>query len=443
MEHTVEKLSSNKVKIQFKISATSFDEAIVKAYLKKRGSISLPGFRKGKAPQKLIERMYGETFFYDDVLENLVPDVYRTAVKASELKPVAQPELEVQEMERGKDLIFSCEVFVEPDVTLGEYKGISVKRVTRQVSKDDVDARIAQEQKRVSRSVEVTDRPVENGDQVNLDYTGTVDGNPFEGGNAHGRTLLIGSGSFIPGFEEQLIGLSVGEESNINVTFPEKYHSEELQGKPAIFHVKVNGIIREELPELDDEFASEVSDFDTFQAYYEDIHKKLQDAADAGATEDAKQRILQTIVSASEIDLPEPMVEDKLNEMLEQISWRMRQQGLTMKTYMEITGQDAEKMRDMYREEAKNSLKTDLVLEQIVKDEDIQPDQKDVEEMLSDYATAMGKDTESLEITEDQKSYFEHRAKIKSAIDLLWNSANVSEEAAADIPTDDIPKEEL
>lgn len=434
MEHTIEKLSSNKVKISFRVPAASFDEAIEKAYLKKRGSINVPGFRRGKAPRKLIERMYGDTIFYDDVLDSLVPEAYRAAVKESDLKPVAQPELDVQEVERGKDLLFSCEVFVEPDVKLGEYKGVSVKRVLRQVSQEEVDAKIAQEQKRVSRSVEVTDRSVEGGDQVNFDYEGTVDGAPFEGGTAYGKTLLVNSGSFIPGFEEQLIGLSIGEERDIHVTFPEDYPSEALQAQDAIFHVKVNGITREELPELDDEFASEVSDFDTFQAYCEDIRKKLQEAADLAATEGAKQSLLQSIVSASEIDLPDPMVEDKLDDILEQMSWRMRQQGLTMKDYMEIVGQDVKQMRDTYREEAKNSLMTDLVLGQIIKEEDIQPDEKDIEEMVADYASNMGKSVESLELSESQKTYFEHRFKIKGAIDLLWSSAKVMDEMAPDMP---------
>jgi len=440
MEHTVEKLSGNKVKISFKVPAATFDEAIEKAYIKKRSSINMPGFRRGKAPRKLIERMYGEAFFYDDAMENLIPEVYQAAVEASDLKPVAQPELEVQEIERGKDLIFSCEVFVKPDVKLGEYKDICIKRILRQVTQEEVDAKIAQEQKRVSRSVEVTDRPVIGGDQVNLDYTGTVDGNPFDGGVAHGQTLLVNSGSFIPGFEEQLIGLSVGEERDIHVTFPAEYHSKDLQGKNAVFHVKVNGIIREELPELDDEFASEVSDFDTFQAYYEDTRNSLKDAASLRATEDAKQSMVQTIVSASEIDLPDPMVDDKLNEMIEQMSWRMRQQGLSMKTYLEIIGQDAKQMRDMYREEAINTLKVDLVLEQIIKEEDIQPDANDVEKILLDYANALGKNTDSLELSETQKAYFEHRAKIKGAIDLMWSSAKITDEIMTNMPADDISK---
>jgi len=442
MEHTIEKLSSNKVKISFKVPATSFDEAIEKAYMKRRGSINVPGFRKGKAPRKLIERMYGEAFFYDDAMESLIPDVYQAAVEENDLNPVAQPELEVQEVERGKDFIFSCEVFVKPDVKLGEYRNVSVKRILRQVTQEEVDAKILQEQKRVSRSVEVTDLPVQNGDQVNLDYAGTIDGNPFDGGTAHGQTLLINSGNFIPGFEEQLVGLSMGEERDIQVTFPEEYHSKDLQGRNAVFHVKVNSITREELPELDDEFASEVSDFNTFQAYCEDIRKNLEDAASLKATEDAKESMLQTIVSAAEMDLPDPMVEEKLNEMIEQMSWRIRQQGLSMETYLEITGQDAKQMREMYREEAVNALKTDLVIEQIIKEEDIQPAENDVDKMFMDYASALGKNTDSLELSDAQKAYFERRAQIKGAIDLMWNSAKITDEDMTSIPKEDISEME-
>lgn len=431
MEHTVEKLSGNKVKISFKVPAASFEEAIEKAYLKMRGRINVPGFRKGKAPRKLIERMYGDMIFYDDALEIIFPEAYMEAVQQSELKPVGRPELGVQEMEKGKDLAFSCEVFVQPEVKLGEYKGIEVVRKTREVSQEEIDARIQQEQKRVSRSVEVADRAVENGDQVNLDYSGSVDGEKFDGGTAQGQSLLIGSGSFIPGFEEQMVGMSIGEEKDLNVTFPEQYHAEDLKGKAAVFHVKVNTITREELPGLDDDFASEVSDFDTFQEYSEDVKAKLQEAANGQSTEMAKQSLVDTVAGNAEIDIPAPMVEEKLDEMLEQMSWRMQQQGFTLKKYMEMMGQSEEQMRDMYRGEAETSLKTELVLEEIIKVEKIQADEADIDGMLTEYASAMGQTLEQMKerLNDSQKAYFAHRSQVNKALDMLWDAAKVTDEA--------------
>ncbi len=442
MQHSVEKLSSNKVKISFNVPAATFEEAIGKAYLKMRGRINVPGFRKGKAPRKLMEKMYGGQIFYDDALEILFPEAYMTAVKENELRPVSRPAMDVQEMEAGKDLVFSCEVFVEPDVKLGKYKGLSITRMVRKVSPEEVDAQIAKEQKRVARSVEVSDRPVENGDQVNLDYSGSVDGVKFDGGTAEGQTLVIGSGNFIPGFEEQMVGMKIGEEQDLTVTFPEQYHSQELQGKDAVFHVKVNGITHEELPELDDDFASEVSDFDTLQEYKADILQKLQQTADLQSTEAAKQSLVDEMVKGCEIDLPDPMVEDKLDEMLEQMSWRMQQQGFTLKKYMELTGQSQDQMRDMYREEAKNNLKTELAIDQIIKEEGIQPDEQEVQSMLQEYAEASGQSTEQLKekLSEGQMTYFSHRSQINKALDLLWDNAKVKDEAAKDVSKGDAAK---
>lgn len=438
MECTVEKLSGNKVKISFKIPAASFDEAIQKAYIKMRGRINVPGFRKGKAPRKLIEKMYGEDVFHEDALEILFPETYMEAVVKNDLNPVGRPELDVQEMEAGKDLAFSCEVFVKPEVKLGDYKGIEITRKVREISDEEVDARIEEEQKRVARSIDVEGRAIENGDLVNLDYSGTVDGVKFEGGTAEGQTLLIGSGNFIPGFEEQMIGMEIGSEGDLNVRFPEKYHSEELQGKDAVFHVKVNSATHEELPELDDEFASEVSDFDTFKEYRDDVRAKLQETANLQATEAAKQNLVQTVTDNAEIDIPAPMVEDKLDEMMEQMSWRMQQQGFTLKRYMELTGQSEEQMREMYRSEAQNSLKTELVLDEIVMAEQVEADPEDVDGMLSEYASAMGQPVEQFKngLNDSQKAYFDHRSQVNKVLDLLWDSAKITDEKVTDDSTE-------
>ena len=438
MQHTVEKISGNKVKITFQVTAAEFDAAAEKAYLKNRGRINVPGFRKGKAPRKLMERMFGDTVFYDDALELLFPDAYMEAVTAEDLHTVSQPELSVDTMEKGQDVTFSCEVFVQPEVKLGEYKGIEITRTLREVAQSQVDSRLAQEQKRVARSIEVTDLPVEAGDEVNLDYSGTVDGVAFAGGTANGQKLAIGSNSFIPGFEEQMIGMKLGEEKDLNVKFPDEYHAEDLKGKDAVFHVKVNSITREELPELDDDFASEVSDFDTLDAFSADIKAKLQATADEQATEDAKQKLVQAVVDNVELDLPAPMVEDKLNDLLNDMNWRMKQQGFDLKKYMELTGQTEEQMRAMYRDEARNNLKTELVIEEIIKAEDVQADEKDVDEMLADYARSTGKTAEEFKsgLSDAQLAYFQHHSKIRKTLDLLWSNAKVTDEAVKEEETD-------
>ena len=430
MEHTVEKLSGNKVKLSFKVPAADFAQAIEKAYVKMRGQVAVPGFRKGKAPRKLIEKMYGAGIFYEDALEILFPEVYMTAVQESGINPVARPELDVQVMEEGKDLEFSCEVFVMPEVKLGEYKGVEVTRKARKVTAEDVDNRIEQERKRVARSVEVTDRALENGDNAELDYSGSVDGEKFEGGTAEHQHLVIGSGSFIPGFEEQMVGMAIGEERDLNVKFPEEYHAENLKGKDAVFHVKLHAITREELPELDDEFAAEVSDFDTLAEYRTDVEKKLEEAAKAQADENARQTLVDTVIGNAEIDIPAPMVEEKLNDMMQEMGWRMQQQGFSMDQYLKMLGQTEAQMRDMYRAEAQNNLKGELVLDEIIKAEGIEADDADVDKLLGSYASAMNQTIDQLKssFAPEQMDYFKHRAQVTKALDMIWDNAKVTDE---------------
>ncbi|MEG1968002.1 MAG: trigger factor [Clostridia bacterium] len=434
MQHTVEKLSGSKVKISFKVPAAQFDEAIDKAYLKTRGSINVPGFRKGKAPRKLIERMYGDMVFYDDALELLFPEAYTTAVKENQLMPVGRPELDVQEMEKGKDLVFSCDVFVMPEVTLGEYKNLEITRKINKVTDAQVNSRIEQEQKRVARSVDITERPLQNGDKAGLDYSGSVDGEKFDGGTAENQTLVIGSNSFIPGFEEQMVGMTIGEERDLNVKFPEEYHSEELKGKDAVFHVKLNAITCEELPELDDDFAAEVSDFDTFAQYRADIQSKLEQAAQMQATDAAKQSMVDLAVSNATVEVPDPLVEDKLDEMLEQMGWRMQQQGFSLEQYCKITGQTEEQMREMYRAEALASVKSELVIDEIVKAENVQADDADVDKLLSEYASSMNQTLDQMKanFNDGQMEYFKHRASISKLFDQLWACAKVNDEEVAE-----------
>lgn len=433
MEHTIEKLTGNKVKISFKVPAADFEQAIEKAYLKTRGQIAVPGFRKGKAPRKLIEKMYGAAIFYEDALDVVFPDAYMSAITANELKPVSQPSLtDIAVMEAGKDLEFTCEVYVMPEVKLGEYKGIEVVRKANKVTEEAIDARIEQERKRVARSVEVTDRALENGDNAELDYSGSVDGVKFEGGTAEHQHLVIGSGSFIPGFEEQMIGMTIGEERDLNVKFPEQYHSEDLKGKDAVFHVKLHAITREELPELDDEFAAEVSDFDTLAEYRADVAKKLEEAAKAQAEETARQSMIDTVIANAEIELPAPMIESKLDDMMQEMNWRMQQQGFSMEQYLQMLGQTEAQMRDMYRSQAEIDLKGEMVIDEIIKAEGVEADEADVDKLLGSYASAMNQTIDQLkeQFSAEQMDYFKHRAQVSKTLDMLWENAKVTDEEA-------------
>lgn len=430
MEHSVEKLTSNKVKITFKATAEEFEAAVQQAYMQLRGQINVPGFRKGKAPRKLIENMFGKGVFYEDALENLFPEAYRKAVEENELKPVGRPDVDVQQMESGKELQFTCEVFVMPEVKLGEYKGLEVTRSIRKVTDAEIDSRIEQERKRVARMVEVTDRALENGDKAELDYSGSVDGVKFDGGTAEHQTLVIGSNTFIPGFEEQMIGMQIGEERDLNVRFPDEYHAENLKGKDAVFHVKLHAITREELPELDDEFAAEVSEFDTMKEYREDVAKHLQEAADLQADEAAKSAMIDKAVANAEVDIPAPMIEEKLDEMMQQMGWRMQQQGFSMEQYMKILGQSEAQMRDMYRGEAESNVRSELVMDEIVKAEGVEAEDADVDKLLEGYGASMGQTAEQLRasFSAEQLDYFKYRAQISKIIDQMWASAKVTDE---------------
>ena len=429
MEHKVEKISGNKVKINFSVAADVFEEAVNKAYKHMRGQINVPGFRKGKAPRKIIESMYGSGIFYEEALESVFPEAYMTAVRENDLTPVGRPDVDVDQMEIGKDLLFSCEVFVMPEVTLGDYKGVSVTRKVREISDEQVNEKLATEQKRVARTMEVVDRPLQNGDKAELDYSGSVDGNLFDGGTAEHQSLVIGSNSFIPGFEEQMIGMQIGEERDLNVKFPEQYHSEELKGKDAVFHVKLHAISCEELPEIDDEFAREVSEFDTLEEYKNSIKADMKKRADEQSEDMAKQNMLDIIVENAELDVPAPMVEDKLDEMVQQMSYRMQQQGFSMEQYMQMLGQSKAQIRDMYREEAKKSLETELVIQEIITKENIEASDEEGDKLIGDYAVAMGQTVEKIKesLSEGQLEYFKERAKVNKVMDMLWENAVVTD----------------
>ena len=429
MSHTYEKLSSNKAKLTIVVPAEQFDEAMNKAYLKMRGRINVPGFRKGKAPRKLIETMYGEGVFYDDALDIIFPEVYPAAIEAEGLKPVDRPEVNVEEIGQGKDLKFTCEVFVRPDVELGQYKGLEVEVEQQVVTDDMIDTRIKQDQQKASRTVDVEDRPVATGDTVKLDYAGTVDGVAFEGGTAQDQTLVIGSNTFIPGFEDQMIGMSIGEEKDLNVTFPEQYHAENLAGKAAVFHVKVNGITVTEMPELDDDFAADVSDFTTFAEYKESIVKELNDRAAKNNEVAVENALVEKAVENATIDVPEAMITEQTEYILREMEMRMMYQGLRMQDYLKYTGQTKEQLQDAYRGEGEKRVRIELTLEAIRKAEGIEPTEEEINAQIAEQAERMGQKVEDFEktLTAEQRGYLADQAAVQKVVNLLMADAKVTE----------------
>ena len=429
MSHTYEKLSSNKAKLTIVVPAEQFDEAMNKAYLKMRGRINVPGFRKGKAPRKLIETMYGEGVFYDDALDIIFPEVYPAAIEAEGLKPVDRPEVNVEEIGQGKDLKFTCEVFVRPDVELGQYKGLEVEVEQQVVTDEMIDTRIKQDQQKASRTVDVEDRPVATGDTVKLDYAGTVDGVAFEGGTAQDQTLVIGSNTFIPGFEDQMIGMQIGEEKDLNVTFPEQYHAENLAGKAAVFHVKVNGITVTEMPELDDDFAADVSDFTTFAEYKESIVKELNDRAAKNNEVAVENALVEKAVENATIDVPEAMITEQTEYILREMEMRMMYQGLRMQDYLKYTGQTKEQLQEAYRGEGEKRVRIELTLEAIRKAEGIEPTEEEINAQIAEQAERMGQKVEDFEktLTAEQRGYLADQAAVQKVVNLLKADAKVTE----------------
>ena len=426
MSTTVEKISSNKVKLSFDIDAAKFDEAMGKAYIKVRGQVAIPGFRKGHAPRKMIENMYGEGVFYDEAFELIFDEVYGPAIDENKLEVVDRPQVDIQQIGTGKNLQFTCEVFVKPDVTLGEYKGVEVKREHTLVTEDEVNAEIEKERNKQAAEVAVDDRPVAEGDTVNLDYSGSVDGVKFAGGTAEGQTLKIGSHTFIPGFEEQMVGMTVGEEKDLNVTFPEKYHAENLAGKNAVFHVKVNSITKTELPELDDDFAQD-NGFDTFEAYKADVAKKLQEIADTNYDVEIENALIEKAVANAQMDIPAAMIDDQLNYVMRDVEYSMMRQGLRMEDYLKYTGQTREQMAQQYRGEAENRVKIQLVLEAIRKAENIEPTAEDIDEQSAKQAKRAGQEVEAFKanLTDEHKAYLSDLAAIQKVCNLMKAGATV------------------
>ena len=425
MSLQVEKLEHNMAKLTVEVAAEDVEKALQAAYLKQRKQINIPGFRKGKVPRQMIEKMYGPEVFYDEAANNMIPDAYAKAYDESELDIVSQPKIEVVQMEKGKPFIFTAEVATKPEVTLGDYKGLKVDKVSTRVTQKEVDEEIEKERERNARTIEVTDRAVQDKDEVTLDFEGFVDGVAFEGGKGEDYPLTIGSGSFIPGFEEQLIGAEIDKEVEVNVTFPKEYHSEELAGKDATFKCTVHTIKAKELPELDDEFASEVSECETMDAYRAEVKKNIKERKERTEKEKKENQAVDQAIENAQMDIPEAMIEFQVRQMADDFARRIQQQGLTVEQYFQFTGMTAEKMMEEMRPQAEKSIKTRLVLEAIVKAENIEVSDERVEEELTKMAEAYQMEVEKLKefMGENEKKQIKEDLAVQEAITLLVNES--------------------
>ena len=425
MSLQVEKLEKNMAKLTIEASAEDFEKAIQKVYLKARGRINIPGFRKGKAPRKLIEKMYGTGVFYEDAANDLIPTAYAEALKDCDLEIVSRPEINVTQIESGKPFIFTAEVAVKPEVTLGEYKGVEVEKSDVEVTEEDINKEVDKERENNSRTIDVDDRAVESGDIIKLDFDGSVDGVPFAGGKAENYTLTIGSGSFIPGFEDQLIGTKIGEEKDVTVTFPEDYHEKSLAGKEAVFKCKVNAISVKELPDADDEFASEVSEFETLAEYKEDIKKKLTEKKEKAARAKKEAQAIEKAVENATMEIPDAMIDTQVQSMMEDFARRMQSQGLSLEQYFQFTGMDAKKMHDQMKPEALKRIQNSLVLEAVAKAENIEISDEKVDEEIAKMAEAYKMEVEKLKgiIGDSERDQMKKDLAVQAAADLIADAA--------------------
>ncbi len=425
MSLQVEKLEKSMAKLTIEVSADDLEKALQSAYMKQKNKISLPGFRKGKVPRQMIEKMYGAEVFYDDAANELIPKAYADAYDECEEDIVSRPEIDVVQIEKGKPFIFTAMVALKPEVTLGEYKGLEVEKFSDEVTQEEVDAKIKEEAEKNARKVTVEDRPVQDGDEVILDYEGFVDDVAFEGGKGENYPLVIGSGSFIPGFEEQLIGVSAGTDVEVHVTFPEEYHAEDLKGKDAVFKCKVHEIKAKELPEIDDEFASEVSEFDTLEEYKADVEAKLKEKKTAEGKEKQEDAVVEQAVKNAQYELPEAMISTQVSQMAENFSRRIQAQGMTMEQYFQFIGMTAEKMLEEMRPQAVKSIETRLVLEAVAKAENIEVSEERLDEEIAKMAENYHMDADKMKefMGEEEKKQMKEDIAVQEAITFLADNA--------------------
>lgn len=425
MSLQVEKLEKNMAKLTIEVSAEDLDKAMEKAYQKQKSRISLPGFRKGKAPRKMIESMYGKGVFMEDAVNSLVPQEYTKALGECDLEIVSQPEINVTQMEPGKALIFTADVAVKPEVTLGDYKGVEVPKSEIAVTDEEVDAEVKKEQDKNARTVAVEDRAAANGDITTIDFEGFVDGVAFDGGKGTDYALTLGSGTFIPGFEDQLVGANTGDHVEVKVTFPEEYQAKELAGKEAVFQCDVKKIETKEVPELDDEFAKDVSEFDTLAEYKEDVKKKLTEKKEKEARTAKENAAVDKAIENAQMDIPELMTKTECRQMMDDFSRRMQQQGLSMEQYFQFTGQSVDKMMEDMKPQALKRIQTRLVLEKIAEVENIQPTEEEVNEEISKMAEMYKMEADKLKdlIGENEMEQMKKDMAVQKAVTLVADAA--------------------
>ena len=421
MSAQVERLEHNMVKLTVEVPAEEFEKAVRSVYNRNKKSISIPGFRKGHAPQHMLEKIYGAGIFFEDAANDLINQTYPDAAEETELEFVSRPVFDVTQIEKGKDFIYTAEVAVRPEVKLGEYRGIEVKKQDRTVTEEEVDAEIAREQEKNARLVEVTDRPVADGDTIILDYSGAVDGVKFDGGTAENQTLVIGSGTFIPGFEEQLVGTNVEETKDITVTFPEDYSASELAGKEAVFTCTVHKIQKKELPELDDEFAQDVSEFDTLEEYRKSVRENLTKSKEEAAKRAAEDEAVDKLIESSEMDIPDAMIDAQTTQMYQDYARQLQGQGIPIDTYLQYMGSNEEKMKESMRPQALKQIQTRLVLEAVAKDASIEANdlrlEEEIEKIAERYQMEVAKLKESM--TSFDKENLRKDISVQEAIDLI------------------------
>ena len=428
MSLQVEKLEKNMAKLTIEVPAEEFDAAIKNAYNKNKNKFSIPGFRKGKAPLAMLEKMYGAGIFYEDAANEVIDASYPKAAEESKEEIVSTPEIKVTQIEKGKAFIYEATVALKPEVTLGEYKGVEVKKAEAVVTDEDVENELTAARKKNGRLIDVEDGAIEDGDSTIIDFTGYIDDKTFDGGAGTDYPLVIGSHSFIEGFEDQLIGKKKGETCDVNVTFPAEYHADELAGKPAKFVVTIKEVKRNELPELNDEFASEVSDFDTLDEYKADIRKKLQEKKEQDAKVENENNVIEKVVENAQMELPQPMVDTQAREMVENYARRLQSQGLNINDYMKYTGMTPEKLMEQMRPEAEKRIKTRLVLEKVVEVENVEVSDEKLDEQINEIAASYKLEGDKLKemMGEREKEQIREDLKVQAAIDLLVEQAKLA-----------------
>jgi len=421
MQVKIENVEKNVVQLEIEVDAAKFEVGLQKSFVKNVNKFNIPGFRKGKAPRSMVEKFYGEQTLYEDAINTVCPDAYEEAVEKNDIYPVDRPEIDIKQIGKGKSLIFTAKVTVKPEVELGQYKGVEVNKANALVTDDDVEKELEKTLEKNARLISIEDRPVKSGDTVVIDFEGFVDGHPFEGGKGTDYPLVIGSGTFMPGFEEQLIGLDKDAEADVNVSFPENYGKEELAGKPTFFKVKVKEIKLKELPVLDDEFAKDVSEFNTFEEYKADLRQKLTERAEHKAKCENEDSVVDKVVDNADVDIPQVMIQKRIDDLTKDFSIRLRYQGLELQKYLEMVGMDENAFKEQFSKRAEQEVKTQLVLEMIGKTEQIDATSEEMEEEIKRLAESYKQSEEEFKkpLKDEKMGYIKSGLVVKKTIDFI------------------------